>query len=98
VQRHLSQEQFAGSLRRRNKHIAMNQYPLWKNLLVVIVILVGALYALPNIYDQDPSMEISGTRRAQIDATTPLRINTVLAAAQITAKAIEPLEGKLLVR
>ncbi|EGW54354.1 protein translocase subunit SecD [Candidatus Endoriftia persephonae] len=76
----------------------MNQYPLWKNLLVVIVILVGALYALPNIYDQDPSMEISGTRRAQIDATTPLRINTALAAAQITAKAIEPLEGKLLVR
>ncbi|MCU7811979.1 MAG: hypothetical protein KZQ77_12200, partial [Candidatus Thiodiazotropha sp. (ex Notomyrtea botanica)] len=33
----------------------MNRYPLWKNLLVAVVVLLGGLYALPNIFDQDHS-------------------------------------------
>ena len=40
----------------------MNHYPLWKNLLVVAVLLMGGLYALPNVFDQDPAMEISAQR------------------------------------
>jgi preprotein translocase subunit SecD len=76
----------------------MNQYPLWKNLLVVIVVLFGALYALPNIFDQDPSMEISGTRRADVDETTSARVTEALKKVGVEAKGISSQNGKLLIR
>ena len=34
----------------------MNRYPLWKNLLILIVLIVGALYFLPNLYGEDPAL------------------------------------------
>lgn len=39
----------------------MNKYPLWKNLLLIAVLIIAALYALPNIFLQDPSVQISST-------------------------------------
>ena len=56
----------------------MNQYPLWKNLLVFIVVLLGGFFALPNLFDQDPSMEISAQRDAVIDQTTESRVQQAL--------------------
>ncbi len=48
----------------------INQYPWWKNLLVVIVVVVGTLYALPNLYGEDPALQISSTRGADITDVT----------------------------
>ena len=47
----------------------LNQYPMWKNLLVAVVLLVGLLYALPNIYSQDPVIEVTGARGEQVGET-----------------------------
>ncbi|MFC0269775.1 protein translocase subunit SecD [Kushneria aurantia] len=38
----------------------LNRYPLWKYLLILLVIIVGVLYALPNLYPKDPAIQISG--------------------------------------
>ncbi len=76
----------------------MNQYPLWKNLLVLVVVLLGGLYALPNIFDQDPSMEISAQRGVVIDQTTQVQVEQALQEAGTTAKGVELRNGKLLVR
>lgn len=76
----------------------MNRYPIWKNLLVVFVVLIGLLYALPNIFDQDPAIEISGSRRAKVDTATEAKIREALKAAKLEIKAIEPGINKLLVR
>lgn len=40
----------------------LNRYPLWKNLLILLVICIGAIYALPNLYPENPAVQISGTR------------------------------------
>ena len=40
----------------------MNQYPLWKNLLILGIILASLVLALPNLFSQDPSIEISAAR------------------------------------
>ena len=40
----------------------MNQYPLWKNLLILGMVLVGLVLALPNLFSQDPSIEITAAR------------------------------------
>ena len=76
----------------------MNRYPIWKNLLVVVVVLTGLLYALPNVFDQDPSMEISGTRLAQVDSVTGDRIKELLGSAGIVIKSLDAGDDKLLLR
>jgi preprotein translocase subunit SecD len=77
----------------------MNRYPLWKNLLVLIIVLWGLLYALPNIFDQNPSIEISGTREVQVDATTADKIKQALQDANVPFRAVQKEgEKKLLVR
>lgn len=40
----------------------LNRYPLWKNLLILLVIGIGVIYALPNLYPEDPAVQISGSR------------------------------------
>ncbi len=40
----------------------LNKYPLWKNLLVVIIVMLGTLYALPNLYPDDYALQITGAR------------------------------------
>ncbi|WP_018416803.1 protein translocase subunit SecD [Teredinibacter turnerae] len=39
----------------------MNRYPLWKYLLILVILGVGFIYALPNIYAPDPAVQISGS-------------------------------------
>ena len=42
----------------------MNRYPLWKYLILIVAIVVGALYALPNLFGEDPSVQITPVRGA----------------------------------
>ena len=76
----------------------LNHYPLWKNLLVLIAVLAGALYALPNLYGENPSVQISPARGVQIDQTTQQRVDGVLGAAGLNSIGSELSEGRLLVR
>jgi preprotein translocase subunit SecD len=76
----------------------MNQYPLWKNLLVLFVVLLGGFFALPNLFDQDPSMEISAQRDAVVDQITESRVQQALDKVGISAKGMTQKDGKLLVR
>ncbi len=43
----------------------MNRYPLWKNLLILIVALSGFYYAAPNLYAPDPALQIAGASSSQ---------------------------------
>ena len=45
----------------------MNKYPLWKYLLVLVVVVVGIVYALPNLYGEYPAVQISATRTTKVD-------------------------------
>ncbi|TBL36613.1 hypothetical protein EYY80_36480, partial [Klebsiella oxytoca] len=40
----------------------LNRYPLWKYLMLIFAILIGLLYALPNLYGEDPAVQITGAR------------------------------------
>ena len=77
----------------------MNQYPLWKNLLILAVILVGLLFALPNLFSQDPSIEVTGTRDVEISEASIGEIKAAMENAGVPVKGVETREGnKLLVR
>ena len=76
----------------------INQYPLWKYILIVFVLIVGIIYALPNLYGQDPALQISGTRAAELDNVARDRLMKTLDEAGIARKSVEFEAGKLLVR
>ncbi|MFT6195060.1 MAG: preprotein translocase subunit SecD, partial [Cognaticolwellia sp.] len=48
----------------------LNKYPLWKTLMVLFIVAVGALYASPNLYGEDPAVQISGLRGIETNAAT----------------------------
>jgi preprotein translocase subunit SecD len=76
----------------------MLEFPRWKYALIVLVMLVSALYALPNIYPQDPSVQVTAARGAPIDDALRGRVERALADASVEPKAVEVDDDSLLVR
>jgi preprotein translocase subunit SecD len=76
----------------------LNQYPMWKNLLVAFVLLVGLLYALPNVFSQDPVIEVTGTRGETVGETLQQNVLAALERAQIAVKSSELKEDRLQIR
>ena len=76
----------------------MNQYPLWRYILIAVVIGSGVLYALPNIYGSDPALQVSARRAEAVDQALLERVSAALTSANITAKRIELEEKRLLLR
>jgi preprotein translocase subunit SecD len=75
----------------------INQYPLWKYLLLITVIVVGGIYAMPNLYGEDPSVLIS-LRNKQVDETTQQKVDELLKQSNIASKFSELTNNKLLIR
>ncbi|MCY4154275.1 MAG: protein translocase subunit SecD [Gammaproteobacteria bacterium] len=76
----------------------MNRYPLWKYLLILIIVAVGCLYALPNIYGKDPALQVSATRGAEVSEITRYAVEDALDTASIGYGDITVAEGNLVVR
>lgn len=77
----------------------MLEFPRWKYALILIVVLLSALYALPNLYQKDPSVQITKNRPAAVvDEALVGRVQGLLADAGITPRSVA-LEGdQVLVR
>ena len=68
----------------------MNRYPLWKYLVIVIALVIGALYTLPNFFGEAPAVQISaGKVTVKIDSNMQERIADILKSAQIEPKGIQ---------
>jgi preprotein translocase subunit SecD len=76
----------------------MNQYPLWKYLLLACVLVIGVIYALPNLYGEDPALQISGSRNATMDSAAMNTAVSALKTADIPIKSTELKPGQLLIR
>ncbi len=76
----------------------MLEYSRWKYVLILVVVLLSALYALPNIYPQDPSVQITASRGAKIDDALKQRVSKALTQAGVKPKAVEMQGSNLLVR
>ena len=76
----------------------LNRYPLWKNLMVIFLVAIGVLYALPNLYGEDPAVQISGTRGQEADSGVLSEVQTVLKDNHLTTKSVVLENGSILVR
>ncbi len=66
--------------------------------MVILVVAIGILYALPNLYGEDPSVQVSGTRGQQASDETLTQVQSALASLNITPKAMNLENGSILVR
>ena len=76
----------------------LNRYPLWKNLMVIFLVAIGVLYALPNLYGEDPAVQISGTRGQEANSGVLSEVQTVLKDNHLTTKSVVLENGSILVR
>ncbi|SEK82353.1 preprotein translocase subunit SecD [Pseudoxanthomonas sp. GM95] len=76
----------------------MLEFPRWKYVLILLVLVFSAVYALPNIYPQDPSVQITASRGATIDDALRQKVTAALNTVQVVPKQLENRNGDLLVR
>ncbi|HEK3125197.1 TPA: protein translocase subunit SecD [Proteus mirabilis] len=76
----------------------LNRYPLWKYLMLIFAILIGLLYALPNLYGEDPAVQITGARGTAANEQTLDQVRSLLDKEKIEAKSIALENGAILAR
>ncbi|MCK5364530.1 MAG: protein translocase subunit SecD, partial [Gammaproteobacteria bacterium] len=76
----------------------MNQYPVWKYLLIVAVLVVGLFFALPNIYGNNPAVQVKADRDAPIDQILEGRLVDGLKSLDMEALRVQRDDRSLLLR
>lgn len=78
--------------------IISNQYPAWKYLLLVLVTVVAIVYAMPNLFGDDPSVQVSPVKGIQFDESTEKTVVEAIQNAGLTPKKVEFESGRFLIR
>ncbi len=77
----------------------MNKYPLWKNLLIITVVLLGLYYAAPNLYPPDPAVQISSQSPEVVIGERDIkRAERALEQGGVDYKSVEIGDENLIVR
>lgn len=67
----------------------MNRYPIWKYLVIVVALLIGLVYTLPNFYGESPAVQVSsGKATVKVTEDTLKRVETLLAEAKIQPNGV----------
>ncbi len=75
----------------------LNQYPLWKYILLAVVLLVSTIYALPNLYGEDPAVQISHRTKLLMEEDK-LLVEQIIQKKNLTIKSVELLQDRMMVR
>ena len=76
----------------------MNRYAAWKYILIVVIIVIGFIYALPNIYGSDPALQVSTSRGTEISELTKLQVQVAFDKAGIKPISMKLDHNSLLIR
>ena len=67
----------------------MNRYPIWKYVLIAVILIVGLVYTLPNFYGESPAVQVSpGMATAKVTENTLKTVEDALKAAQISPNGV----------
>lgn len=76
----------------------MLDFPKWKYALVFLILSFSVLYFLPNLFPQEPAVQVSANRGGSIDASLQERVSTLLKANGVNAKSVAIEKSNLLIR
>lgn len=75
-----------------------NHFPLWKNIIIILILALAVIYSLPNFFGEDPSVQLSPSRGAVLDQALVSKTEKTLADAGLKPKTVELTEKRLLIR
>jgi len=76
----------------------MNQYPAWKYLLILLILATGVLYALPNLFGEDPALQVTSNRGYAIPLDLEATIESAIISENLSFKNKEQTGNRLLYR
>lgn len=76
----------------------INRYPLWKYVLMIALLVLGILYAIPNLYGDSPAVQISTKSGASIDPDVLYQVEQVLDAEHLSYMNPNVERGSILIR
>ena len=76
----------------------MNQYPAWKYVLILVILVLGTLYALPNMFGEDPAVQVTSARGFGLSDNLTTTIDDALVVEGISYKSNEQIANRLLYR
>lgn len=77
----------------------LRPYPLWKYLLLLVLVIVGILYAIPNLFVDEPAVQISANRpSARVDGNLEQRVTERLKQEGLPYKSLQRTENQLTLR
>ena len=76
----------------------INKFPLWKNLLVIAIVLFGIIYSVPNLFGEDPAIQINATKGASVTQGDADRVLAKIKELGITPKSSELKDDQFVVR
>lgn len=76
----------------------LNRYPLWKYLLILVVLVVGLIYSLPNLFPEDPAIQLSSAQGETLNERQIERVENALGENGIAVKGVEEVNGLWLIR
>ncbi|QIV95841.1 preprotein translocase subunit SecD [Allofrancisella inopinata] len=76
-----------------NKSLSINQFPLWKNLLIVFILVIALFYALPNIFGKSPALQIS-QKNGEITSQTLTQVEDILDKKNIAYQKVTIADDK----
>jgi preprotein translocase subunit SecD len=66
----------------------MNRYPVWKYAILLVAVLVGIFYTLPNFFGESPAVQVSSAKATvKVDSATQGRVLEALKAAGIKTRS-----------
>lgn len=77
----------------------LNKYPLWKNVLILIVMAIGMVYAMPNLYPDDYAVQITGTKTSiEVSSVQLEKAENALKQAGLSYRDAEFVNGQAMMR
>ncbi|MDD2808371.1 protein translocase subunit SecD [Rhodoferax sp.] len=77
----------------------MNRYPVWKYVIILVALVVGGLYALPNFFGESPAVQVSAAKpMVKVDAATLMQVEAALKAANLSPDLVSLDAGSIKVR
>lgn len=66
----------------------LNHYPLWKYFILLLMLVGGLIYSLPNLYGEDPAIQVTGKQEALASESILIQIQNILKQQKIRTKSI----------
>lgn len=75
-----------------------NRFPFWKNLMILIVFAIGIIYALPNVFGNDPSVQVASSATTKLEQKNADAVKAELEKAGLAIKEFEYANNRVLAR